>query len=142
MGIQTGSERTKRLYRRNYSNQQVIEAARIMNAFRDRIGAPQYDIIVDNPWETHEDLVDTLMFLTELPAPYNLFLLSLTFYPGTELYEKAKKEGKITNDLEEVYRKDFNNFKPGYYNRLLLLLNESQGKMTKEMIFLLTNGTL
>jgi radical SAM superfamily enzyme YgiQ (UPF0313 family) len=142
MGIETGSERTKRLYKRNYSDQQVIEATKIINEFKDKIRAPQYDIIIDNPWETDEDLVKTLMFLTKLPSPYSLCLFSLTFYPGTELYEKAKQEGIITNDLEDVYRKYYHSCKKTYLNRLFFLLNKSRGRISTKVMSLLTNKTL
>ena len=39
--------------------------------------------------EKIETVIERLMLT---PKPYLLRLYSLTFYPGTELYEKAKKE--------------------------------------------------
>lgn len=145
MGIQTGSERTKRLYKRHHSNQQVEKAVKIINEFKDKIGIPRYDIILDNPWETDEDLVETLMLLAKLPVPYQLSLYSLTFYPGTELYEIAKREGIITDDLREVYRKYFQGCKKTYLNRLFFLLNEyapNGGRISPKMMSLLTNRKL
>ena len=59
MGIQTGSERIKRMYKRNYSNQQVEESVRMIHEFKETIPVPQYDIILDNPWETENDLIGT-----------------------------------------------------------------------------------
>jgi radical SAM superfamily enzyme YgiQ (UPF0313 family) len=121
MGIQTGSERTKRLYHRNYSNQLVEESAAIINEFTGRLGIVFYDIILDNPWETDEDLIDTLMFLTRLPPPYRLQLFSLTFYPGTDLYTKAKRDGIIKDDLKDVYTKNYLSYSKTYLNRLFAL---------------------
>jgi radical SAM superfamily enzyme YgiQ (UPF0313 family) len=142
MGIETGSERTKSLYKRNYSNEQVLSASRVLNEFRDKIGPPQYDIILDNPWETDEDLVNTLMFLTGLPAPYKIRPFSLTLYPATELYEKAKKDGIITDDIEDVYRKDYLWCRHSYLNKLFFLLMESEGRLSKRVMRLLTNKTI
>lgn len=142
MGIETGSERTKRLYKRIDSNQQVLKAAKIINGFKDKIDVPVYDIILDNPWETDEDLIKTLMFLTKLPPPYDLCLFSLTFYPGTELYEKAKQEGIIVDDLEDVYRKHYSICKKSYLNRLFFLLSKTDGRISTKIMSLLTNRKL
>ena len=124
MGIQSASERTKKLYGRFHSNNQVEKAARMINEFKNKIKMPHYDIILDNPWETDEDLIDTLIFLTKIPPPHQVQYFSLTFYPGTELYERAKRDGIISSDLQEVYRKDYFNFKKTYLKRLFFLLNE------------------
>lgn len=145
MGIQTGSERTKKLYNRRQTNQQVEKAARIINEFKDRIRPPQYDIILDNPWETEQDLIETLMFLSKLPTPYRLCHFSLSFYPGTELYSKAKQDGIITDDLEDVYRKHYNNCNTTYWNNLFFLLDNyaSNGVgIPPKIMFLLTNHTM
>ncbi|MFH1386561.1 MAG: radical SAM protein [bacterium] len=107
MGIQSGSERTKKQYQRNHSNQQVINVAKIINGFKGKL-FPRYDVIIDNPWETDEDLMETLMFLTKIPAPYELSLFSLTLFPETELYYKAIKDGLIANEKQAVYRKNYN----------------------------------
>lgn len=142
MGIQTGSERIKKLYKRNYSNQQIEDSARVINEFRDKIGSPQYDIILDNPWETDEDIIETLMFLTKLPAPYRIGIYSLTLYPKTELYEKAKEEGMIKDDLNDIYRKYYNGPKATYLNKLFFLLNASIGGMSTRTMYFLTNKRL
>lgn len=145
MGIQTGNERAKGLYKRYYSNEQVQRAVKVINDFKDKIRHPQYDIILDNPWETDEDLIETLMFLATLPAPYYLSLYSLTFYPGTELYEKAKREGIIADDSKEVYHKYLHSCKTTYLNRLFFLLRKyavNGKRLSTGMISLLTNRKL
>ena len=52
-------------------------------------------IILDSPWDTDENLIETLMFLSKLPTPYQITIFSLVFFPGTDTYRKAKKEGII-----------------------------------------------
>jgi radical SAM superfamily enzyme YgiQ (UPF0313 family) len=142
MGIQTGSENTKKLYNRRHTNQQVERAVKIINEFKDKIKNPQYDIILDNPWETEKDLIETLMFLSKFPAPYTLYLFSLNFYPATDLYRKAKAEGIITDDLTDVYRKHFNECHKNYLNSLFLLLNDYSSigaRISPKIMLFLTN---
>jgi len=148
MGIQTASERTKKLYNRCFSNEQIEKSASILSGFKNDIEKPSvgYDIILDNPWETEEDLIDTLMFLTRLSPPYKLDLFSLTLYPGTELYSKAEKEGIINADFKDGYTKGtFDGVEDTYLNRLFFLQREYAwvGKrISSQIMFLLTNRTL
>ena len=142
MGIQTGSERAKKLYNRRHTNQQVERTVKIINEFKDKIKMPQYDIILDNPWETDEDSIETLMFLSKLPTPYRLSIFTLSFYPGTELYIKAKKDGIINDDLNDVYRRHFHDCNKTYLNSLFFLLNDYASKgaiISPKIMILLTN---
>jgi radical SAM superfamily enzyme YgiQ (UPF0313 family) len=145
MGIQTGNEGIKRLYKRHYSNQQIEQTARTINEFKDRFKRITYDVILDNPWESDEDLVKALIFFSRFPVPFSLNFFSLTFYPETELYKMAKKEGIITDDLTDVYRKYYLNYKRTYLNNLFLLLSNyaKKGKRISPAIMsLLVNRTL
>lgn len=74
LGIQSGSLRTKKLYKRFYSNDQVIKTDKEINEFKDKL-LVSYDVIVDNPWETDEDLTETLMLLSELSPPFFLIFI-------------------------------------------------------------------
>ena len=145
MGIQTGSERTKKLYKRHHSNQQVEKAVKLIHEFKDIIRTPMYDIIIDNPWETEDDLIETLMFLSRLPTPYKLYIFSLTFFPGTDLHEKAKKDGILKDDLTDIYRKDYVYCEKTYLNKLFFLLAEAAqngSRISPKMMSLLTNRKL
>jgi len=122
MGIQTAGTSTKKLYKRPHTNQQVENAVRMVHSHKKLRG--KYDIILDSPWDTDEDTIETLMFLSKLPTPFQLTLYSLVFFPETELYKKAKKEGIIKDDLNDVYRKHYHGCKNTYLNRLFFLLNE------------------
>lgn len=136
MGIQSGSEGTKRIYKRRHSNEMVEKACRTINEFKDEIELIKYDIILDNPWEDDENLIETFIFLSRLPAPYHISLFSLTFYPGTELYDRAKREGLIKDDLNDVYRKFYNGCRKTYINNLFFLLGEytDRGEMLSPKI--------
>ncbi|MFA5369144.1 MAG: radical SAM protein [Candidatus Omnitrophota bacterium] len=145
MGVQTGNDHAKKLYKRYCSNQQIEKAVKLINEFKDKIKVVTYDIILDNPWETDKDLVETLRFLSRFPTPYAFNFFSLTFYPGIELYDMAKKEGMITDERNDIYRRYFHNWKKTYLNNLFFLLNEyarKERKIPPKIMFLLTNRYL
>ena len=125
MGIQSAAENTKKIYGRPHSNRQVGNTARMVNKYRDQVKI-SYDIIIDSPWETDEDLIETLMFLSKLPTPFQLSIFSLVFYPETEIYKKAKKEGLIKDDIDVYNKNNITNFAPinTYLNKLFFLLND------------------
>ena len=142
MGIQTGSERIKGMYKRNYSNQQVRETVWMIHEFKDTIPVPQYDIILDNPWETEDDAIETLRFLAGLPPPYEVLFFPLILYPGTDLFVLAQKEGMMPSDPDDIRRLRHHHFRDSYLNRLFFLLNEyaKRGKRIPVILMsLLTN---
>ena len=120
MGIQTGSPRIQKLYRRHASNEQIIRAARLIHSFQHDSPRPRYDLITDNPYETDDDRFETLQLIHRLPPPYRLSLYSLTFYPGTELYDRAKTDGLIEDEKRSVYARNFNKIAANYYNLALM----------------------
>lgn len=121
MGIQSGSDRIKKLYRRFESNQKIGDAAKLIDSYSSRILPPYYHIILDNPWETEKDVMDTLKLILMLPGKFKLSISSLILFPGTELNEKAKKEGILKDELNEVCRKPFTFPKGTYLNYLIYL---------------------
>ncbi|MEW6416564.1 MAG: radical SAM protein [Nitrospirota bacterium] len=121
MGIQTGSERIKKMYRRVVSNQRMIDAAALINRYSTKMLIPDYHIILDNPWETNDDVMDTLRLLLSLPGKFKLQLSSLVLFPGTDLNKKAREEGILEDELNEVCRKPFTFPKGTYLNYLVYL---------------------
>ena len=119
MGIQTGSRHALRMYNRSEDLEQTLEAAKLIFAKREKLLTPHYHVILDNPWESRDDVRQTLNFLTRIPGKYMLCLASLTFYPGTRLYEKAMSEGRITDEEREIYQKPFYIPKGRYLNYLV-----------------------
>ena len=121
MGIQTGSKRIKQMYRRDISDQKILDAASLIDSYRSKMIIPDYHIILDNPWEEKEDVLDTLSLLLVLPGKYRLQISSLILFPGTELNERAIKEGIIKDELNEICRKPFTFPKGNYLNYLIYL---------------------
>ncbi len=125
IGIQTGSDRTRRLYQREGSSSQVIEAGKILARFIPPLEPPKYDIIIDNPYENQKDIQDTLKLLMQIPPPYQVQQFSLVFIPGTDLYTRAAQEGLIEDERRQVYRKQFH-VAGNIYLKLLLNLTGSR----------------
>jgi len=118
VGIQTAAERIKRQYKRVYPNKKMLEACKVINSFKDL--KVTYDFILDNPWETDEETIETLKFILEIPQPFELSLFSLTFFPGTDLYNKALEDG-IIKDSEEGTQKHYYSIKNTYLNLLFYI---------------------
>jgi hypothetical protein len=64
---------------------------------------PAYDLIVDNPIETRQDVVDTLELIYELPRPYTLFIYSLKVIPNTELERLIKERGVELDKIDSSF---------------------------------------
>lgn len=124
LGIQSGSERIRRLYGRRETNEQIVTACRLIHKYRDRIQRVKLDIITDNPWETEEDVIESIRLLQQLPKPYVMTVFSLTLLPGTPLYLKAKREGILKDEKSLIYDKHFYNFdNRSNLNRILSLFS-------------------
>jgi len=117
MGIQSGSPRTISLYKRDKVGgiEIILKAAKILNSYKSI--TPYYDFIVENPYETEEDLLSTIQLVLKLPRPMRTRVYALSFFPGTELYNKAMSDGIIHTDL---YDKTFGQrSRGGYFNFLI-----------------------
>ncbi|MCD4654213.1 B12-binding domain-containing radical SAM protein [bacterium] len=123
IGIQSGSERIKKMYNRTHTNKRIIEMAVLLKEYIPRIRPPIYDFILDNPWETVQDKYDTLQLLLKMPGPYYLQIFRLTFFPGTGLFEKAQQDGLIGDDIREIYSQQYNEREINYINLLYSLFS-------------------
>ena len=97
MGIQNGSERILKFYDRPTPPAKIERAASILSRYRRYMIPPAYDVILDNPIETREDVVTNLEFLYRLARPYTLNVYSLRTIPNTEL-EQQLDELEISID--------------------------------------------
>lgn len=124
MGIQTYADSTRKLFKRPHKNEKVFESLRIINKYRKKMYPPQYDFILDTPWEKEEETIQTLMIASQMPVPHKLSLFSLTFFPATTLYERAKDEKIICNDVKDVYVKPCHGLSNKRVNNLFFLLKD------------------
>jgi anaerobic magnesium-protoporphyrin IX monomethyl ester cyclase len=106
MGIESGSERTRReVYDRHVSNKVVNRAAEIISEYP--AVDPFYLLIIGNPYEERSDLHATARFLAGLPPGFNLIIYSLVFFPGSFLYQRAVQDGIIEGTNDSGYELDF-----------------------------------
>jgi len=125
MGIQTGSSRILDMYNRKITNRMVLETSNLLSKFKDKITPPVYDIIIDNPFETKEDHIQTFQLLNGLSKPHRLQIFSLVLFPATALYDKSVEEGFITDDKTQIYRKNYHQRKSNYINFLFGLYRQN-----------------
>lgn len=97
MGIQSGSEKIRKLYQRPESRHQIMRVVNELAELRKRYSfSISYDFIIDCPWEDDSDRLDTLRLISQIPKPFTINLASLIFYPGTKLYDLAIEENYLT----------------------------------------------
>lgn len=117
MGIQTGSDRVNsEIYDRNVKFSHVIKAVGLISESKV---APYYEMIVDNPYETEEDQMESINSMASLKKPYTISLAHLTFFPGTCLTERALKEKII--DPEAYLTRYMVKIDNTYFNKLLYM---------------------
>ncbi|HDS31138.1 MAG TPA: B12-binding domain-containing radical SAM protein [Firmicutes bacterium] len=109
MGVQTGSERIRiDLMKRPETNDVIREACHIL---KERGIAIVMDVITDIPFETEEDMANSLEFFLSLPRPYEFNFYSLIYFPGVTLTQMALDGGYIKEeDVEHLAGKTLNQF--------------------------------
>lgn len=126
IGIQSVYGPVRKLYKRNESLEQIITASEIIDKVSKENDIPiivRYDFITDNPWGGEIETEKNIRFAMTLKKPRQIRIFSLVFYHGTELYEKAKSEGLIKDELNEVYRVIQLSPKLTYMNEIFKLLS-------------------
>lgn len=117
MGIQSGSDRVNfDIYNRKIKFESVKKAADLISEAK---ALPYYEMIVDNPYETEDDMIETIKSMSTLRKPYTVSLAHLTFFPGTPLTEKALNDRIV--DPEAYLNRFMVNIDYTYLNKLLYL---------------------
>jgi radical SAM superfamily enzyme YgiQ (UPF0313 family) len=121
MGVQSGSDEIKRLFQRTETEEQVRRAAEILHEYTvsGKLQQPRYHIITDVPWESNESVLSTIQLLLSLPRPFDLAIGSLCLFPGTALNDKARADGILVDEVNQVYRKPFLKPQPNLLNWLI-----------------------
>jgi radical SAM superfamily enzyme YgiQ (UPF0313 family) len=98
---------------------------------------PYSFLIIGNPYENEQDLIETIRCLEELPAPHSLRTYNLVFFPNTLLYEMAVADKIISGERGCGYQLDYlaglNTQRAEWKNRNLYLnsiLDLMVGKIT------------
>lgn len=120
MGVQSGSDEMLSFYKRPANADVTNRAISIISEFTDYMIPPTYDIILDNPVETRQNVIDSLQFVYAMPRPYNLNIFSLRLMPNTELASRLT-EMKITHPT--ISEKNYVEVKPSLANILMFVLD-------------------
>ena len=90
LGIETGSERLMKMVKKDETLQDHIKAVKLLKQAKINISG---SFILGLPTETREETIKTIRFARKLDLDVAQFSLAVPF-PGTELLNMAKKEGK------------------------------------------------
>ena len=105
MGIQSSERVTGHLYDRRVKNQSIADIAQLYH----KLGImPHFQLIFDDPVSTEEDKKSLFEMISTFPHPYDLYLFSMTVFPGSELNHKLLENGLISQyDIEGENTKVF-----------------------------------
>jgi len=99
IGVQTGSERMNReIYNRRFKNKLFREKAKIIDTHYHKQLIILLDFMVNCPYETETDHVESVKLLMDLPKWFLANLYRFTFYPKSPIYERAVNDNIITRD--------------------------------------------
>lgn len=118
MGIQSGSDRILKFYDRPNKEGLVPKAHSMIAAYSKYMIPPAYDIIVGNPIETRQDVIDTLELLYNMERPFTIDIFALKIIPNTVMERDFLKHGI---SLEEI-TSNYSYIEPTFANALLFLL--------------------
>lgn len=103
MGIQSGSDRILEFYDRPNKPGLISHATSILSGYTKYMIPPDYDLIIDNPVETRDDVIDTLNLLYNLKRPFNLNIFALRAIPNTELANELMRRNVNIEDIKTSY---------------------------------------
>jgi radical SAM superfamily enzyme YgiQ (UPF0313 family) len=97
MGVQSGSERVLiEVYNRKISLSRTRAVIKEIEPYMKKFDLMLLlDFIIDNPYETKDDIIQTYNFILCLPPGVTFNVFFLAFFPGTPLYERAIEDGFI-----------------------------------------------
>jgi anaerobic magnesium-protoporphyrin IX monomethyl ester cyclase len=106
MGVQSASQRIlDEVYHRKIKVSKTISVVREISTYHESHGFDfLLDFIIDNPYETPDDIIQTYLYLLDLPPDVRINIFFLAFFPGTPLYERALEDGIIQPYSERSFR--------------------------------------
>ena len=139
MGVQSGSERVlDKIYNRKISASRTRAAIKDIETLMQKYNLMLLlDFIIDNPYETKDDIIQTYNFILDLPHKVKLNIFFLAFFPGTPLYERAVKDG-IINEIEESSFRFYSSsgtklrYQKNYETLLILLVKKMYAKFPRK----------
>jgi len=135
MGVQSGSQRVlDEVYNRNIAVARTRKAIDAMGPYLDKYGLLLLlDFIIDNPYETKDDIMQTFDFILDLPTAIRINVFFLTFFPGTPLFDRALQDG-IVDDITKLSFRFYSSsgldlrYQKNYETLLVLLLKKLRSR--------------
>jgi len=105
MGVQSSERVTGHLYDRRVKNSTINDIADLFK----KLGIKgHFQLIFDDPVSTVEDKAALFDMISTFPHPFDLYLFSMTVFPGSELNHKLLESGLISEyDIEGLGTKTF-----------------------------------
>jgi anaerobic magnesium-protoporphyrin IX monomethyl ester cyclase len=105
MGVQSNDRVTGHLYDRRVPNTTITEVADVFHS----LGIlPHFQLIYDDPVSTEDDKRNVFDTVASFPHPFDLYLFSMTVFPGSELDEKLHAAGRASDfDVEGLNTRVF-----------------------------------
>ena len=93
MGVQASARVNADLYDRFADDDNVVEIAQLLH----RLGIyPHFQLIFDDPESNDADLRAMFEMVATFPHPFDLYLFSITYFPGSQVARKLLDEGRIS----------------------------------------------
>ena len=130
IGIQSGCPTVRKdIYMRNETQEQIYKCA---NALAEgKVPLVIYDFILGHPFETSEDLKETLELCRKLAKPFRLQLHGLSFLPGTPIEDIAVERGVRT--WEEIHAEQSRPLREQYHS--MAWWRQGHGAQDNEKIY-------
>lgn len=94
IGFQTGSKRMLKIYNRPVDNVDDAEKiTKITSKYSIKMSIPDFDFLINSPFETEKDILENLNFIKKLHGPFDAQMHNLHLFPGSKLYAKAIENG-------------------------------------------------
>ncbi len=106
MGVQSGSQRVlDEVFQREIPASKTKEVVRKLEQLHKKHGIKLIlDFIIDNPYETPDDVIKTYHYLVGLSRHTIINIFVLSFFPGTPIYKRALKDGHIETFSKDTFR--------------------------------------
>ena len=102
-GIEAGTQRVLNLMKKNIKIEDIENAVRLTKKVGIEITG---HVIVGYPGETKDDILSTMKLLKKLDLDFIQVYCCVPF-PGSSLYEEAKKSGLLTSTDWSMYEQNF-----------------------------------
>ncbi|MBN1879768.1 B12-binding domain-containing radical SAM protein [bacterium] len=135
VGLESGSARVSNdIYQRKVTQDQFYKCMNILHENRRQIVDIRVDVITDNPYETEEEVADTVSVLSYLKKPFFVGIVSLIFYPKTMLEQCAIRDGLVGEGNDKLYNEEFFRYRPTLLNRLMRSVPKTPGPIIRFLL--------